>query len=148
VLQTTSLSTGPQMTVVAVVHVPQSQPLGVAFAQAGTVTLRQAAGSEAKLQWRIGTGDLGPTVPFLVNAWQIVTAVEDATTATLQVGTGEAAVVLVPGVTGSGALTIGNAAGGGAVLGGSLAEVRVFSTALSPLDRAAVAEDCRKRWGL
>jgi hypothetical protein len=136
------------MSVVAVLHVPVSKPLGVLFAQTGSVTLRQASGSEAKLQWRIMTGDLGPVVPLALDAWQVVTAVEDATTATLQVGTGEPAVVLLPGVAGSGALTIGNAAGGGAVLGGSPAELRVFSTALSPLDRAAVAEDCRKRQGL
>ncbi len=147
-LQTSPLATTGQMTLVVLAKVAQQKPGGVVFAQDGAATLRQAAGNKPMLQWRIGAGGLGPQVTLKTGVWQVIQAVQDATIATLQVGAGGPVAVTALGAPKKTNLAIGNAPSGGAPMAGSIAELRLFSSALAPLDRAAVAYDCRNRWGL
>jgi len=145
-LQTAPLATAGQLTLVAVASLA-SKPGGVMFAQGGEVTLLQAAGSKAKLHWRIGAAGAGPQAALKAGAWHVITAVEDATVATLQIGADSPVTAAVGGAPSKAKLIIGNNAKSGAVMGGSIAELRLFSTALAPLDRAAVAAQCAGRWG-
>jgi len=150
-LQTAAVPTSPHMTVFAVFEMDKPMPRGCLFAQGHDkyFAIRRSEAAKGKLNWHIGANNTAPVVALKTNAWQVLTAVQDATTSTVYVDPGAPATHKQAAIAaGTAALNVGNAAVGGQSMGGFVAEIRAFRTALSAADRRYVEHLLRNKYGL
>ncbi len=111
----------------------------------------RASGQPATgLMWQVGANKAGPTVPLVSGAWQLVTAVQDGKSSSVYAEPKAVQKLEQPAPIAAGnvLLQLGNSAQGNASMGGFLAEVRAYSSALSRTDRAFIEAGLKVKYGL
>jgi len=111
--------------------------------------IRKTEAVASSLNWHIGANDTAPVVPLDLGAWKVLTA--------LQTG-GESVVYTDPAspstakqgaiASGTAKLSLGNSFVGGESMGGFIAEIRAYASALSATDRAFIEGLLRVKYGL
>lgn len=148
-LKTTAFALGPLSTVfvVANVDIVTDQTALLEHGLDWTLVQANCCGQPSALGLNVGLSSWIATVPLSSGAWQVVTATEGATIASLSVTPGAANDVNTPGVSFTSSLYIGNSPDQTAATKGLIAEVRAYSQALHPMDRAAVGIALRGKFG-
>ncbi len=139
------------MTVFAVFEMDAPQEQGTLLAQ-GTdkyFSLAQPKGATKAIGWQVGGASAGPTVALSPGTWQLVTAVQQESAGTIYLSpTAAQSAVQAMSSPGKELLSIGNGAGNGRSMGGFVAEVRAYASALGATDRAYVEAILRAKYGL
>ena len=153
-LQSASVPSVPNMTVFAVIEMDKPMSWGSVISQGQDAyfALRKSdcCGGNGQLNWHIGNNNGAPLLPLGLGNWRVVTAVQtgvnssfysnvDAATATSQIA---------PIGAGAQILSLGNSFSGAESMGGFIAEVRAYASALSPVDRAFVQGLLKGKYGL
>ncbi len=112
-----------------------------------TLVQSNCCGQPPALGFDVGLSSWLATVPIASGAWQVITATEGATVASLNLAPGTASDVNAPGVSFTNSLYIGNSPDQTAASQGLIAEIRGYAQALHPMDRAAVAIALRGKFG-
>ncbi len=151
-LQSAPVPTSSQLTVITVIELDKPQAWGNVFSQGqdAAFALRKTEKAASSLNWHIGANNDAPSLPFVSGQWQIVTAVQDGKTSTLYADPAAPQKTEQPNAIPNGnlALDLGNSANGGESMGGFLAEVRAYASALSRTDRAFIEATLKAKFGL
>ena len=151
-LQTAALPTSAKLTMFAVFELdaPAAQGTVVSHGDDAAFVLRRQGGTGTTLQWQIAKDASVAALGYKTGAWQLVTARQDGTAGLLYADPKAAAQaqVAAPIAAANLPLVLGNGPGGGRTLGGFLAEVQLFSAALSTTDRVFVESGLRVKYGL
>jgi hypothetical protein len=152
-LQTSAMQSSPQMTIFVVYRLNAPQTWGAIVNQAHDTyfsirrtELGPAAGS---LNFHIRNNNDVPTLPITLGAWQLLTAVQGASTTTMYYNpSSPASTTQAPIDSGSAPITIGNSILGGQSMGGLVAEIMAYASALSLGERAQIEAILRTKYGL
>ena len=149
-LQTAEVPTSAQLTVFTVLELDKPQSGGSVLAQGSAFSLRASGQPATGLMWQVGANKAGPTVPLVSGAWQLVTAVQDGKSSSVYAEPKAVQKLEQPAPIAAGnvLLQLGNSAQGNASMGGFLAEVRAYSSALSRTDRAFIEAGLKVKYGL
>ena len=150
-LQTGVVPSSPQMTVFAVFEMDAPQSWGSVFNQGHDTwfSIRKTETVPASLNWHIANNNDAPVLPLALGSWGLMTAVQDATTSTAYTVPGAPQTFAQgPIAAGNAKLSLGNSFVGNESMGGFVAEIRAYASALSPTDRAYVESLLRTKYGL
>lgn len=139
------------MTVFAVFEMDAPQEQGTVLAQGVDkyFALAQPKGATKALAWQVGGAGAGATLDLAPMSWQLVTAVQLESTGTIYLSpSSPKSAAQSMATVGKELLSIGNGAGNGRSMGGFLAEVRAYASALGATDRAYVEALLRAKYGL
>ena len=148
-LQTAALAASANVTVFAVLEMDQPQAWGTVLAHGAGAAFVLRKTDSATLQWQTAANPAAPALPFVAGQWQLVTALQDGTQSALY--TGAAAVQSAQGPeigASSASLGLGNSLAGGASMGGFIAEIRAYASALAATDRAFIEHLLHLKYGL
>jgi hypothetical protein len=101
------------------------------------------------LNWHISNNNAAPLLPLSLGTWRVVTAVQNGTASTF-LSTKDAAVSVqqpAPISAGSAPLSLGNSFASSESMGGFVAEIRVYASALNATDRAYVEGLLKVKYG-
>lgn len=148
-LQTAPMAASANVTVFAVFEQDQPQAWGTVLVHgdSGGFVLRKS--DTSTVQWQTAANPTPPGLPYVAGAWQQVTTLQEGVQSAIYID--PAAVQSAPGAAIAGAsasLGIGNALSGGASMGGYIAEIRAYASALAPADRAFVEHQLHLKYGL
>ncbi len=150
-LQTAALTVSANVTVFTVFELDQPQPWGTVLTHgpSGAFALRKTDAVASTVQWQTAANPAPPQLPFATGKWQVLTALQNGTLSGIYTDSADMKSAQGPALTAvSGALSLGNVPGGGASMGGFIAEIRAYSSALVPTDRAFVEALLRVKYGL
>ncbi len=150
-LQTAALKMSANVTVFTVFELDQPQPWGTVLthAVADSFALRKTDAVASTVQWQTAANPAPPELPFATGQWQVLTALQDGTLSAIYTDAADMKTAVGPALTGlTGALSLGNSPTGGASMGGFVAEILAYSSALMPTDRAFVEHILHVKYGL
>jgi len=150
----TSPSTSAQMTLFVVYKMNASPPSwATVLAQSNDTyfSLRKSELGQASgnLNFHIANNNDAPAIPLETGTWHLVTAVQSGTTTTVYSSQSLASTVTQgPIAAGSAAIYFGNSSVNGQSLNGSIAEIRMYGSALAVDQRTMIEAALRTKWGL
>jgi hypothetical protein len=151
-LATGNLATAPQMTLFAVVRIDNTMEAWGSFVNQGhdqfySMRRSQEGAANGRLNFHIRNNNNGPSIPITYGQWQLVTAVQDETNTTVYDNNGQSETVAQAPITGGSApLTLGNATGNAQSMGGYIAELRAYGSALDAQTRAQIEAELTQKW--
>jgi hypothetical protein len=150
----TNVATSPQMTMFVVYKMNSGPPAwATVLAQSNDTyfSLRQSnlGLANGNLNFHVANNNDAPYIPLELGSWHLVTAVQSATTTSLYSAQSLISTTTQgPIAAGNAPINIGNSSVNGQYLNGSIAEIRMYGTALTPEQRATIESAMRTKWGL
>ena len=150
-LQTAPVAASANLTVFTVFELDNPQAWGTVIAQGanGAFALRKTETAPSTLQWQTAANPNAPQLPYVGAQWQVLTALQDGTQCAAYTDSAAVQSAQGPGIAAASAkLSLGNSQDGGASMGGFIAEIRAYASALAPTDRAFIAHLLHVKYGL
>jgi hypothetical protein len=153
-LQTASVQTSAEMTIFVVFNMVAPQTWGAIVNQAHdtyfSIRKSDCCGGNGNLNFHIQNNNAFPLLPITTNTWRLLTAMRQGTTSTMYYV--QAAPQTFVGDTLSGGgntpISIGNSSISGQSMGGYIAEIRAYSSALSVANRTAIEAALNTKYGM
>lgn len=152
-LQAASVTTTPQMTIFVAYRMSAPESWGSIINQGHdtyfSIRKSDCCGGDGNLNWHIQNNNSTPLLPLNAGQWQVLTTLQDATTSTMYyTQSSPSSTAQAPIVAGSAPITIGNAIASAQSMGGEIAEVRAYGSALSAPERALIEAQLRIKYGI
>lgn len=153
-LQTQPVPTSAEMTIFIAFNMVNPMTWGSLLNQSHdtyfSVRKSDCCGGNGNLNFHIQNNNGAPLQPITTNQWKVVTAMRQGNVSTLyysqQAATSFAGDTLTGGV--NVPVTIGNAMAVAESMGGFIAEIRAFGSALDSASRAAIEDDLKKKYAI
>lgn len=153
-LQTAAVPTSAEMTVFVVFNMVNPMMWGSLINQAHdtyfSIRKSDCCGGNGNLNFHIENNNAAPLQPITLNAWKVVTAMRQGNVSTLyytpQTATTFTGDTLTGGV--NIPITLGNAQALAESMGGFMAEVRMFNSALDGASRAAIENELKTKYAI
>jgi len=153
-LQTAAVPTSAEMTIFVVFNMVSPQTWGSLVNQAHdtyfSIRKSDCCGGGGNLNFHIQNNNAAPLQPIALNTWRVVTAMRQGTTSTFYYEPGSATSHTGDTLTGGVdvAITIGNAQVVSESMGGYIAEIRAYTSALDAPTRSAVETALKTKYAV
>ena len=152
-LQTGSVPSSPTMTIFVVYRMNTPQTWGSIINQGHdayfSIRKSDCCGGGGNLNFHIRNNNTTPLLPLNTGSWRLLTVMQDATTTTMYTDPEDPAQANQPPITpGAAPISIGNSILNGQSMGGEIAEIRAFGSALDEATRAAIEAELEEKFAL